>query len=188
MVPRAMAYFIPAASFPCLCEVAELSPPGEPGDRFHDVLDAATDRRIEFGHSGEFVAVALSFLDEQGVHLYAAHQEKAERLSARREATHVIFTRGLRRSVLARFRTTRIDVRELVRYEARLRGSGPPADAALLKAAIRFLHDVLRSVRPGEEAVLVIRPALACVAYADPVERPRGFPASSRAQRVRTAF
>lgn len=116
-----------------------------------------TIRRAQFAESGACVAVALSFLDELGIGVHAAHQEKAERLSARREASHTIFTCGLARTVMPRLRSTPLGVAALVRYDAKLRGASSPADAASLKDAIRFVRDVLRSVGPGEEAVLVIR-------------------------------
>jgi len=121
------------------------------------VLDSVTIRRARFGLPGAYVAVALAFLDELGIGIHAAHQEKAERLSARREASHTIFTCGLARTVLPRLRATPIDVTAFVRYDAELRGATSTADPAPLKDAIRFIRDVLRSVRPGEEAVLVIR-------------------------------
>jgi hypothetical protein len=185
---NAIAYFIPASSLPRLCDAAESAAPGELGDRYDAVLDAETTRRAEFDGPGEFVAVALAFLDETGVGVHAAHQGKAERLSARREASHTIFTRGLARAVLPRLRATPIDVAALVRYDAKLRGAASPADAAPLKAAVRFVHDVLRSVRPGEEALLVIRLTEQPVASPAQVARPRGFADTPRAGQFRTAW
>ena len=185
---RATAFFIPASSLPRLCDAAEGAAPGEPGDGYDAVLDAVTIRRAEFHRSGACVAVALAFLDELGVDVHAAHQEKAERLSARREASHAIFTRGLARAVLPRLRTTPVDVAALVRYDAKLRGAAVPGDVEALKAAVRFVHDVLRCVRPGEEAVLVIRLTEEPVAAPAQAARPRGFPDAARAGQFRTAW
>lgn len=154
---HASAHFIPAADLSRLCEAAEQAAPGEPHDGYDRFLDELTIRRADFAHSGEFVAVALSYLDEKRVDVHAAHQEKAERLCARREATHVIFTQGLARAVLPRLSSTPIGVQALVRYDARLRGAPAVLDAAPLKDAVRFVRDVLKDVGAGEKAVLVIR-------------------------------
>jgi hypothetical protein len=185
---QAVAHFIPAHALPLLCEAAEIAAPGEPDDRYDSVLDAVTHRRAAFPHSGACVAVALAFLDESGIDVHAAHQEKAERLTARREASHAIFTRGLARSVLPRFRAARIGVAALVRYDATLRGDGPPADPERLKAAVRFVHDVLASVSPGEEAVLVIRLADARAAAPAEAPRPHGFAERPSAANLRPAW
>src|SRR5262245_40481556 len=148
----ASAHLVPVERLPPLCDAGDVA----------DFLAASTLRCLEFDCPGWFVVAAMSFLTEISVDLREQiHASKA--LTDRFGATCAVFTHESSTTGLARLKTPKINVAELVRHEARLRGEdeGDPDAAIPLKAALRFLYAMLLAIGPDEAAVLIVeqRPA-----------------------------
>ena len=148
----ASAHLVPVERLPPLCDAGDVA----------EFLAASTLRCLEFDCPGWFVVAAMSFLTEISVDLREQIQA-SKALTDRFGATCAVFTHESSTTGLARLKTTKINVAELVRHEARLRGEdeGDPDAAIPLKAALRFLYAMLAAIGPDEAAVLIVeqRPA-----------------------------
>lgn len=120
-------------------------------------LHDAEKRRFDFPGPGICVVTAMLFLEKRGVD-FCVDRLASERLSDALEATEIVLPPESRDTALARIRAIPLSVTELLQFDADLNGvpQRDPLRAEPLKAAARFFHTVLRSMEPGETAIIEI--------------------------------